>query len=159
MKYQKLEQRFWSKVEKTDYCWNWIGALSSQGYGVIWYKGRNVTAHRMVIFLTTGKFPKLDTLHHCDNTKCVRPDHLFEGTQKDNIQDAVSKDRMSHKYNGKGFQRGEKHHLTDLTDIDISNIRALYNDGEVTQKHLATLYNVHQTTISNIIRNKTRVIL
>ena len=88
-------QRFWEKVEKTENCWNWIAADRGTGYGCFKYKGKVIDAHRMVWFLTYGYFPKELVCHKCDNRKCVRPDHLFKGTHRDNLLDAVKKGRIT----------------------------------------------------------------
>ena len=87
-------KRFWDKVEKTEVCWNWKAGGRGKGYGAIKYKGKKYDAHRFVWFLTYKKWPKQWILHKCDNPKCVRPDHLFEGTPRDNWVDAVRKNRI-----------------------------------------------------------------
>src|SRR2546426_177512 len=72
-----LEERFWSKVNKTENCWNWIAnSRGSNGYGGFWYEGKNLFAHRFSYELHYGKIPEnMKVLHICDNPKCVRPDH------------------------------------------------------------------------------------
>jgi Fe-S-cluster-containing dehydrogenase component len=75
-----LAERFWEKVEKTQGCWLWRGAISGRlGYGYIGDGQRVLRAHRVC--------------HHCDNPKCVRPEHLFAGTLRDNTQDMLAKGR------------------------------------------------------------------
>lgn len=87
-------ERFWGKVEKTDMCWIWKANKDKDGYGYFYYNGKQVLVHRFIFFLTYKKWPKKFILHHCDNPSCIRIDHLFEGTQKDNIQDAIKKGRF-----------------------------------------------------------------
>lgn len=90
-------QRFWDKVNKTEDCWEWIGAIrGNSGYGCIKINGKNQNAHRVSWELSFGKIPveKL-VCHHCDNRRCVRPDHLFLGSYTDNILDSFSKGRVS----------------------------------------------------------------
>jgi hypothetical protein len=86
--------RFWSKVTKTDTCWNWSAGLDSSGYGVIRYLNKNKKAHRVSYLMEYGDFDEsLLVLHKCDTPSCVRPDHLFLGSQSDNMTDMVVKGR------------------------------------------------------------------
>ena len=89
-----INQRFWDKINKTDSCWIW-SASTTRGYGRLMIK-KNVTiaAHRYSAMLHFGMFDsRLLVLHKCDNPACVNPEHLFLGTEKDNMVDMVSKGR------------------------------------------------------------------
>lgn len=86
-------QRFWGKVKKADQCWEWQSALV-KGYGQFHYNGKTVLAHRFIWAKTHGAIQDgLFVCHHCDNRKCVRIEHLFLGTQSDNMRDCVNKKR------------------------------------------------------------------
>ena len=76
-------------------CWLWTGCVKAHGYGVIFIKNKTQYAHRVSWELHRGPIPDgLFVLHHCDVPSCVNPEHLFTGTQKDNIQDAAKKGRL-----------------------------------------------------------------
>ena len=84
------EEGFWRKVQRDDGCWMWTAGRDGDGYGSY----RNKRAHRVAWQLTRGPIPDgLVVCHSCDNPACVRPDHLFLGTQQDNIQDMLRKGR------------------------------------------------------------------
>jgi hypothetical protein len=90
----KLEDRFLKFVDVDLECWNWTGALSDKGYGRFMLDGRNSHAHRVAYMLWVGEIPEgLSVCHKCDNPRCVRPQHLFVGSNSDNQQDSVSKGR------------------------------------------------------------------
>lgn len=90
-----LERRFDEKVKfgKSDECWEWLG-WRLDGYGRMRWRGRVQGAHRVSWFLMYGEIPDgMLVLHHCDNRGCVNPDHLFLGTNQDNIDDRERKGR------------------------------------------------------------------
>lgn len=92
-----LEERFWLYVQKSDGCWNWTGGLSSKGYAILKGEGgdgKRLQSSRVSWEIHNGPIPPgLFVCHRCDNPKCVRPDHLFLGTQTDNMQDCIRKGR------------------------------------------------------------------
>lgn len=82
---ERPEDRFWSRVEKTDGCWIWTGGCI-KGYGAFWYEGRNVRAHRYAYELLVGPIPEGLTLDHlCRNKPCVNPAHLEPVTVGENV--------------------------------------------------------------------------
>lgn len=89
--------RFWSKVDKAgEGCWLWQGTMLKQDYSCFKIAGKMYKAHRVAYTHAKGDIPTgLILCHSCDNPCCVRPDHRFPGTYKDNIQDAKSKGRIA----------------------------------------------------------------
>lgn len=84
LKIEQTKERFWSKVEKTDSCWNWTGSLRN-GYGLFRFNGKIQSAHRVSFELIKGKIPKgLELDHLCRNPSCVNSDHLEPVTGKEN---------------------------------------------------------------------------
>jgi hypothetical protein len=94
----RTDPYFWDRVEKTEGCWIWTGARYGE-YGRIRIDYRPVLAHRYVYESFIGPIdPGKGVFHHCDTPLCVRPDHLFSGTQSDNVADMIAKGRHG-KYN------------------------------------------------------------
>jgi len=93
---------FWKHVDKSGECWLWLGGKSGCGYGSLTYQGKVYRAHRLAWILTNGTIPLQEyphsrepylVLHRCDNPICVRPDHLFLGSDRDNVHDKLKKKR------------------------------------------------------------------
>jgi len=76
-------------------CWLWGGYLKPDGYGRVRLHGTKWLAHRAVYELMVGPIPEgVQVCHSCDNPSCVRPDHMFLGSQRDNVQDCIKKGRF-----------------------------------------------------------------
>lgn len=113
-----------SKVEITDGCWYWTGAKRSTGYGNFCFNGVSTGAHRVSWFIFKGNIKNnLFVLHKCDNPSCVNPEHLFLGTQKDNIEDMHRKGRNQKLYNAT-HASDENHQVSILTNEDVRFIRS-----------------------------------
>lgn len=147
-------ERFYQKVNKTTDCWIWVGARDPQGYGRFGTREEGIfksrLAHRIAWFLEYGDYPKLHACHSCDNPSCVRPSHLFEGSDADNMRDMRNK--------GRGFDippaYGENNHNKVLTEKDVRSLRALYQSGVSTTKLHLVYSQVSYTTIKNIVARR-----
>lgn len=136
-----FENRAW--VDEATGCWNWKQGRFSNGYGAFSECGRTRKAHRGAWEAVNGPIPEgMLICHHCDNPQCVNPEHLFLGTGADNMNDKVRKGRAN-------APRGSQHHKSKLTEHDVSIIKMLLDLG-VQGQRLATLYDAHKMTISNI---------
>jgi hypothetical protein len=144
-------ERFWKKVNKNtpSGCWEWTGAKSSGGYGSLGVDGKTVRAHRFSYELHFEKIADgLEVLHKCDNCKCVRPDHLFVGTQLDNVKDMRAKGRARY-----GETKGAKNGRAKLTEKDVRIIRRL--GTKMGAKKISKILGFAETTIHDIIRRLT----
>jgi len=90
--------RFWNRVKKTNKCWLWLGYKDPNGYGNLNIGGKAYLTHRVSYYIHFGSIPKgMEICHHCDNPSCVNPKHLFLGTHKDNMHDAIKKEKIDFK--------------------------------------------------------------
>lgn len=126
-------------------CWLWTGAADAKGYGRM---HGNRKAHRVSYELHVGKIPDgMCVLHKCDVPACVRPDHLFLGTQLDNMRDMFAKGRRPP-------PSGERHPRARLTNKDVVSIRQRKAAGE-SNRDLAREYNMWPETIARLCAGKT----
>lgn len=153
-----LADRFWEKIDRNGLllrddlgrCWTWTASLDAHGYGQInGGKGDNgvikfLKAHRVSWELNRGPIPEgLGVLHHCDNPPCCRPDHLFTGTNDENMKDAAAKAR---------FPRGLDHHKGKFTEEQVREIRRLLTVGEMSQSEIGNKFGVSRSAILGIHR-------
>lgn len=140
-----LLERFWEKVQISDGCWLWTGSCDRKGYGTIGTGvGHNITrAHRLSYAWAYGDPGNEGVFHHCDTPPCVRPTHLFTGSQLDNLRDMEAKGRSR-----RGGRQGPK-----LTTEKVLLIR---ERGQAESRvALAREFGVSTTMIRLILTNKT----
>jgi hypothetical protein len=139
------EQRFWSKVNKTESCWLWTGCCFSSGYGALSVDDIPIYTHRYSYEIHKGKIPEgLLIRHTCDNPPCVNPNHLLVGTRADNVMDMVERNRQA---------RGSKNGQAKLTEDDVNEIK-IFREFGFTQQELGKMYGVSQSTITRLLSKK-----
>ena len=137
---------FWSYVRKTDACWTWFG-YTRKGYGWFRRTRERHTAHRLSYQLLVGPIPTgLLVCHRCDNRQCVRPDHLFLGTHKDNMRDMRLKGRSKHSFWGRNTATGSKNNRAKLGELDVVAIRA----SAMTNREIADAYGLDISTVYDL---------
>lgn len=140
---QEYIEKFWSKVNKTEDCWLWIGP-SSKGKDTtrakFTYNGTQVLAYHFIWYLLYGVFPTKMICHTCDNGLCVKPDHLFEGTRSENMFDASRKNRTT-------WYSNEK----------IMQVHLLHEEG-LSNLEISDRLGIHKTYVSKIINKHKRLI-
>ncbi len=177
-----VEERFFRKVDKGDGlgCWVWKGSTNEDGYGSFYYRGKVGRAHRASYSMFVGEIPKgIQVLHDCDNPSCVRPDHLFLGTQLDNIKDACAKGRNRNGMKGRrhspeaiakiskrhsGVKKTEEHirrimrtkrDQSKISDSDVEDMKRL-RQGGWTYRRLGKRYGISTSGAYLIVSGKSR---
>lgn len=126
-----FRERFDSRVMPVPFsgCYEWLGKADRLGYGRIWVSGGYQLAHRVAYFIEYGVLRDDQVIcHRCDNPSCVRPEHLFAGTQADNIRDAQRKGRLA-----VGDRHGsyrERHHSYGKRNLALCEAASVANRGE-----------------------------
>lgn len=134
-------------------CWVWTGALFSNGYGDCYLPGRKHNlVHRVIWEAVFGPIPEgFQILHKCDLRRCGRPDHLFQGTQQDNVDDMFAKGRQATaEQRAKNNPIGEAVGTAKLTELQVLEIRDLLATGTYGGPDLAERFGVHPMTIAKI---------
>lgn len=149
-----LMERFNANHQKLENgCWEWTGEKDMQGYGMVRilpHKDcpdiKRIKGHRLSWMLFNGPLPMhLLICHKCDRRSCVNPEHLFLGTQKDNMRDCIKKGRHMH---------GIGHVWAKLNPEKVREIRKLKAEGQ-TYDQLSAKFAVHRITIAQVIQQKT----
>lgn len=168
---RSTEQDFWKHVNKrnADECWIWTGRLTDCGYGRVGYHRKQWKAHRLAWALTYGSIENgMGVLHKCDNPPCCNPNHLFIGTQIDNMADSARKgrhprnathylpsgDRHHSRLHPEVMARGEHNGSAVLTEEKVRQIRQRRERGE-TMSSLARAFGVAKGNIIFIVHRQT----
>lgn len=142
-----MHDYFMQRVHVTDTCWLWMMSTNLKGYGFFWdpEQKKLVYAHRYAYELFVGPVPDdMLVCHTCDTPPCVHPEHLFLGTNTDNMQDMISKGRSP-------VRAGVSNPRARLTEDDVHMIRSLYKNERVSQSQIARAYGIAQQTVSAIV--------
>lgn len=148
-------------VKGDDECWPWLGSKAN-GYGHLAIRGKFIQATHAVYCLATGKLPKHQILHSCDNPPCCNPKHLEDGTQKKNLADrgvrgrAPTGDKHWTKHKPEKIARGERHgsrnfprkRKLSLEQHEFIYLR--YANGQL-QKDIAKDFGVSKQLVSKIL--------
>lgn len=141
----------WLKLHinyQEDNCLIWPFGKMSNGYGVMYFRGRVTNPHRLICIFAHGNPPtkKHEAAHSCGNGHlgCVNPKHLRWATPKENQLDKIKHGTML---------RGEKCPIAKITKEDVRKIRSL--DGTMLRKDIGHLFNLSRQTVNSIIWRKT----
>jgi len=138
------EENFWEKVDKSKECWEWQAARDKDGYGFFHHHGKMGKAHRFSWEMHNGPIPEgLQVLHKCDNPRCIRPDHLFVGTNIENVADRTKKRRQPD---------GERHNEAKVTLKQVQEMRRNGKTG--TYKSIGQRYGLSIAQTAKILNNQ-----
>lgn len=138
------EADFWDRMTLRGECLEWTGCKDRKGYGRVHFEGSGWVTHRLAWFITNGLIPDgMLVCHHCDNPSCCNPEHLFLGTNTDNMRDCSVKGRT---------HRGDRHTNAKLTFEKVKDIRL--NAKTMLLKDLAHKHGVHISTVCDVIKGR-----
>lgn len=146
------------KINKVTGCWDWQQSTCKKGYGYFSIKGKTVKAHRVSYLFLVGRIRKPFICHSCDNTSCVNPKHLFNGTRSDNMKDCYNKGRGAFQVHKNTFvKKGNSHKDAKLSYKKAAWIRKNFdrNNPELTLKALANKFKVSTKAIWQVVKGKT----
>jgi hypothetical protein len=135
-------------IQHPDSCWEWRGSCGSNGYGN-WTHGKQGAAHRAAYKLFFGDPASFQVNHKCGNRKCCNPEHLYAGTQKENMADAKRHKTWSHP----PIRLGEENNTAVLKKEQVLEIRKRRTNGE-TGASLAREFGVTPDAICKIHKRK-----
>ncbi len=150
-----VELRFLRFTTKSDGCWEWTGYKDKFGYGKLtlmdgrYSQGASWSAHCVsaLLYLGFDREAGLQVNHACGHSGCVNPAHLYVGTHRENMDDAIRMGEQS---------RGEKHGMATASDDDVAWARAQYASGEMTQTAIGKVLGVTQECVGYWVRGEFR---
>lgn len=143
----KLRAQLDGAIRTESGCWMWRGAAPGK-YGSINRDGKTIQAHRAIYELMFGPIPDgLHVCHRCDRPGCVNPDHLFLGTNLDNVRDSHQKGR----HRAVKQHWGEGNPNCKLSEADVDEVRRLHTNG-FNYERIAEQFGCGPTHVSRIIR-------
>lgn len=145
-----LSEKFWARVNKTDSCWLWTGDVrggwEGHRYGCVRMGPVRISTHRLSWEIHFGKIPQGKFVcHRCDNTLCVRPDHLFLGTAQTNQDDCKAKGRSTF---------GERNGRAVVTAEIVLMMRLLHRWKGIGGAELGRRYGLHKDSVYSILRRR-----
>jgi len=159
-KHLPIKDRLWGAAIRQGNCLIWRPDSKNKRYGIILYKRKKYSPHRLAYILTKGFIqPGLYVCHTCDNPRCIEISHLWLGTARDNARDGHKKGRYPIGENHpthvhpEVMKRGEDHPQAKLTKSKVIEIRKLSKIG-INGKILAKQFNIWPSHISRIINRK-----
>lgn len=182
---EKQSKNFWRKVNQNGPtmrpeltpCWIWTANKFRRGYGSFSFNYKATSAHRISFQMHHRILqPEEKCLHKCDNPPCVNPDHLFAGTDADNIRDRDQKGRTARGERHGSFTKpgtqprgdehysrrrpellatGERHHSAKLSNLKVVAMRQKHAEEHLTFREIGDLFGVSGETAQAAITRKT----
>jgi len=153
--YQQRREEFSSRfIKKPSGCWIWNGPVAPDGYGLSG-NGKFFRAHRASYILWKGEIPKgMWVLHKCDVPLCVNPDHLYVGSCRQNVKDALDRGLFPVGPNPKKGNPCERNGNHKLTEKEVKSLRAEYIPYKMGAHRLAKKYNISKRQVLRIIKGE-----
>lgn len=149
-----IEERFelYHEGGSEDECWEWKMVTDQWGHGGIYDENmdKHRYAHRVAYEMEYGEIPDGKQINHgCRNPKCVNPNHLYAGTQQENVDDEIEAGVWQ-----ESRPSGEQVGTSKLSESEVRELKRRYQETDATQSELAEDYGIGQTQVSRIVRGQ-----